>query len=284
MSERKFKKRNHNLVRSPLFDEYITNEMGKLAYYEKMKLAEALGKKPRHTSVLETYTLDRKLLLLTHMNKKFFLMIFDKDSAANFNDFEKVFQYYISGKNNYDSEEKRRELNVFCLDQRAVAKHYMAGAFRFSDPVYKTANDGTLHKFVSSFRTPNIAISQTERTERNFDVYKMFSRLLVKGYYLDNYLKPYQMDYGHMKILINLFVAEKPLNREETIDTENILNYYSRTDPSPQRLNYLVAHKYVDEHEFADEESEKTKRVFTISAKGISTYLDVVNTLLKDEK
>jgi hypothetical protein len=145
MSERKFKKRNHNLVRSPLFDEYMVNELKKLAPFEKLKIAEALGKSQRSTAVLESYTLDRKLLLLTFMNKKFFLLIFDDKSAASFSDFQKVFNYYISGKNNYDSDEKRRELNVFCLDQRAVAKHYMAGAQRFSDPVYKTANDGTLH-------------------------------------------------------------------------------------------------------------------------------------------
>jgi hypothetical protein len=50
-------------------------------------------------------------------------------------------------------------------------------------------------------------------------------------------------------------------------------------------LNYLISHKFVDEHIFSDPEGEeKTKRVFTISAKGISTYLEIINLLLTDEK
>lgn len=270
-----------NLIRSPLFDEYLAKEYKKLAPYEKLKISEALGKTQRTKAFIETYTMDRKLLLLTYMGKKFFMLIFDDKNAANFEDFQKVFNYYISAKDNYDSEEKRRQLNVFCLDQRAVAKHYIMGAFRFSDPVYKAAEDGTPFKFMSQFKTPNVAISTTERTERNFDVYKMFTKLLTKGFHIESYIQAYGIDYGHFKILINLFCAERPLTQDETLDKGNILNYRSRTDPSNQRLVYMVAHDYIHEHEYTD--GEKKFKTYTISAKGLDVYKDIINVLLKDE-
>lgn len=86
---------------------------------------------------------------------------------------------------------------------------------------------------------------------------------------------------------MTLFCAEKPLSQESVLEKNNIINYITRTDPTKQRLNHLIkVMGYVDEHKFENEieGGEMVKKVlYTISASGISTYLEIINAITKDE-
>lgn len=288
MSLHKTSRKQHLVLRNEQFDLYLKKAWEESAPHEKLKIQSALGKIRKIESQVAEYSLDKKLLIMTYLNKQFCLLIWDKDAGASFYDFQKTFNFYISAKENYLAEEARRRLNMFCIDTRQAAKHYFAGTYRYSEPVYRTAENGDVKKYMSNFKTPNVSLSQTERTERNFDVYKLFCKLLTKGYYLDNYLLPYKIDYGHFKILMALFVADKPLTKEKVLEKDN-LNYDTRTSPSVPRLNHLInILGCVDEHKFADkidEEETTTKKVlYTLSAKGIDLYLEIINAITKDDK
>lgn len=288
MSERKFKPRNHNILRSTQLDDFILGEWDELAPFEKMKINEGLGKVHNMHTHIQSYSLDKKLLMLTYMNKKFCVLVWDDKRGADFFHFQKIFNYYLSEKQNFLSDEVRRTLNVFCINERMVAKHYFAGTYRFAEPLYRMVEEnGTLTpvKFMSQFRTPASAISQGERTERNFSVYALLGKMLTKGYYLDDILLPFKLDFGHYLILQNLFNTEKPLSKDEVLNSKNILNRKTRTDPTNQRLNYLVEMQYVERHNFAEKDEdtgeEKKIEVFTISSKGIHTWIDIINVIMK---
>ncbi len=289
MTERKFKKRGHLLFRSTLFDQYLAEEYGTMSEYEKLKMRHEVGKVHSIASHIENYSLDKKLLMLSYMNKEFCLLIFEKGRGADFHDMQKIFNYYIDDKQNFLSEETRRKLNVYVIDQRQVAKHYFVGSYRFAEPVYKMAEDGAMREFITGFKSPNISISQSERTERNFDVYQMYCKLLLKGYYIDKLLEPMKFDYGHFKILVTLFCSSKPLTRDGALAKDNMFDYTLRTDPTPQRLNFLIEQGYVSKHDYADEVEgdegvmvDKKISLYTISSKGIYTYRDIMNELTKD--
>ncbi len=282
---RKYKNTTHRLLRSSNLDDYLRKQWEDSAPFEKMRINQAVGGLKTFNTFLEMANLDKKLLMLTYLNKGFCLQIFDTDKNATHDDMKSVLNYYKSTKGNYESDEARRKLNVFIIDSRAVAKYYYAGQFRFSERTYRISEKGKLATYVSEIRTPNVSISNAERSERNYNVYQMICKVLAKGFFLDAYLNGHNLDYGMFKILLNLFIAERPLTRDETLDKDEIINYVSRHCPSGKRLNHLVRLQMVDEHKFGDTLDDgtiKKMQVFTISAKGIDTYLQVMKQIMSD--
>lgn len=278
-----------NKVRSKQLDEYIIRNWHKALYFEKLLVQSLVGKVSSIQHRIDNYSLDTKLCMLTALNKRFCLLIFDNDKDVEYTDVKKVFSYYVSKKINYESEEARKKIDMFIIDQRQVAKHFFAGTYRFSEPLYKMAKDGTQYQFISEFKTPHISISQSERTERNFDVYSMLFRMIEKGYYIDTFLLPLGFTFGHFTILAKLFRSERVLTKEELLK-KNKFNMTLRTAPNDRMLKGMVDDGYVERHDFKDKDEngyvvhihERPYQVYTLSPKGIRVYIEITNAMMND--
>ena len=201
-----------------LLDEFICREWDRANLSERKLAQHMTGKLSNLRGRIDRFSLDKKLLILTALNKRFLLLLYDNNAQkVTFEKMQKVFNHYITTQANYESEEARKEMGVFVINERQAAKQFFIGAYRFAEPLYKIAEDGTAFQFMSQFKTPAMAISKTEQKERNLDVYCLLMELVERGYFLDEILVPYKFDFGHFVLLGRLFRAEKPLTQEVLI-------------------------------------------------------------------
>jgi hypothetical protein len=251
-------------------------------------LAQRLvGKLKNLKGRLDRFSLDKKLMLLTALNKRYLLIMYDNDTEkVSYQKMEKIFNHYVTAQKNFESDEARRELGVFIINERQAAKQFFIGAYRFAEPLYKMAENGDAYQFVSQFKTPAVSISKTEQNERNLDVYAMLFSFIEKGYFLDDYLKAYKIEYGHFTMIARLFRTEKPMSEDEVSNKHNLI-WNNRNAPSKKKLNELIADGYVESHTYnkndddlESEDEEKKLTVFTLTSKGIALYTEIVEKLM----
>jgi len=275
------------ILRNELLDEYICTAWSRAYMNERMLAQRLVGKLKNLKGRLDRFSLDKKLMLLTALNKRYLLIMYDNDTEkVSYQKMEKIFNHYVTAQKNFESDEARRELGVFIINERQAAKQFFIGAYRFAEPLYKMAENGDAYQFVSQFKTPAVSISKTEQNERNLDVYAMLFSFIEKGYFLDDYLKAYKIEYGHFTMIARLFRTEKPMSEDEVSNKHNLI-WNNRNAPSKKKLNELIADGYVESHTYnksdddlESEDEEKKLTVFTLTSKGIALYTEIVEKLM----
>lgn len=279
---------SHKLkLTSPNLDKFIVDELDRALYSEKI-LAQTLIGGQIKGRLSEKLDLDKKLLLLTALNKRFCLIIINNENSIKTTEgIRDAMKFYISTKKNYESEEKRRELGMFVIDERQASKLLFAGAYRFSETLYKIAETGTPTDYLKGFPTPNMVMDDKDRTEKNMDVYKFLFHLIEKGNNAEQYLKPLHLTFAHFKILALLFRTDKPLTLEEITDRKNNV-FDKKSVKSKARLIQLVEMELVGKYkygklqeEYIEEEEIRNMTVYALMPKGIKTYIDIINSMTK---
>ena len=278
VKKRVYNRKAKKSFNSTQLDAYIKKQHNKLTSYERIRMNDSLGIFYKDSDLAKR-TLDQKLQILSYMNKKYMLIIMDNEEQ-DLKDVRKVFRHYISEEANYESDEARKRLNTFIIDDKDISKRYFAGTQRFSTELYLYA----YKKGTPSINTPKMSMEYADRVESNYDVYEMLTNLLLKGYFLDHILQPYNLDYGHFKILARLFNADKPLQKKDLTKRNYINISDERKDSVVRRTDHLIKVGMIEAHSISEkDESGKYNylTVHTMSSKGIITYTEIVNTLIR---